>query len=45
MRGGTGLGLAIVKHTLERHQAQLSIESELDVGSRFSCCFGSDWLK
>ena len=33
--GGTGLGLAIVKHVLTRHQATLSIESELGHGSRF----------
>ena len=33
--GNTGLGLAIVKHILTRHRGQLSIESELDEGSRF----------
>jgi two-component system phosphate regulon sensor histidine kinase PhoR len=38
-RGGTGLGLAIVKHILKRHQAELEIESELGVGSRFVCRF------
>ncbi|WP_018869553.1 phosphate regulon sensor histidine kinase PhoR [Thioalkalivibrio sp. ALgr3] len=38
-RGGTGLGLAIVKHVLLRHQGQLQIDSELGVGSRFSCHF------
>ena len=37
--GGTGLGLAIVKHVLIRHDAQLLIESELDVGSSFICHF------
>jgi two-component system phosphate regulon sensor histidine kinase PhoR len=37
--GGTGLGLAIVKHVLMRHDAKLSIASELDKGSRFSCHF------
>lgn len=37
--GGTGLGLAIVKHVALRHQAILSIESELGNGSRFSCEF------
>lgn len=36
---GTGLGLAIVKHVLMRHEAQLTIESELGKGSRFSCHF------
>lgn len=38
-RGGTGLGLAIVKHVLNRHAAQLRIESELGKGSVFSCDF------
>jgi len=37
--GGTGLGLAIVKHALQRHNAKLSIESELGKGSRFTCSF------
>ena len=37
--GGTGLGLAIVKHALQRHDAQLSISSELLVGSTFRCLF------
>ncbi len=34
--GGTGLGLAIVKHVLTRHQAVLSIESEVGKGSVFA---------
>jgi two-component system, OmpR family, phosphate regulon sensor histidine kinase PhoR len=38
--GGTGLGLAIVKHVLQRHEAELTITSELGEGSRFSCDFG-----
>lgn len=37
--GGTGLGLAIVKHVLNRHQAQLQIESEVGKGSKFTCVF------
>jgi two-component system phosphate regulon sensor histidine kinase PhoR len=37
--GGTGLGLAIVKHVLNSHQASLSINSELNVGSEFTCNF------
>ena len=37
--GGTGLGLAIVKHVMSAHQARLVIESEVGVGSRFSCVF------
>ena len=37
--GGVGLGLAIVKHALARHDATLSVESELGVGSKFRCHF------
>ena len=37
--GGSGLGLAIVKHVLQRHGAQLSIESQEGHGSRFTCHF------
>jgi two-component system phosphate regulon sensor histidine kinase PhoR len=33
--GNTGLGLAIVKHILARHRGQLTIESELGLGSTF----------
>ncbi|MDE2407062.1 MAG: phosphate regulon sensor histidine kinase PhoR [Xanthomonadaceae bacterium] len=40
--GGTGLGLAIVKHVLGLHGAQLSIVSEVDIGSTFACHFGAD---
>lgn len=38
-RGGTGLGLAIVKHVLQRHGAELKMDSKLGEGSRFSCHF------
>jgi two-component system phosphate regulon sensor histidine kinase PhoR len=34
--GGTGLGLAIVKHVAQRHDAQLSITSQLGKGSCFA---------
>ncbi len=37
--GGTGLGLAIVKHVVQRHGAQLGIESAPGRGSRFSMVF------
>lgn len=40
--GGTGLGLAIVKHVLQRHDAELEITSEEDVGSNFLCQFPID---
>jgi two-component system, OmpR family, phosphate regulon sensor histidine kinase PhoR len=38
--GGTGLGLSIVKHVLQLHQARLTIDSEVGVGSTFACHFG-----
>lgn len=37
--GGTGLGLAIVKHVVQRHGAELAIESVLGQGSQFSITF------
>jgi len=37
--GGTGLGLSIVKHALERHEGSLKVDSELGVGSTFTCQF------
>lgn len=40
--GGTGLGLAIVKHALQRHGAALTIDSQLEQGSTFSCLFPED---
>ncbi|MDX1351929.1 MAG: phosphate regulon sensor histidine kinase PhoR [Thiomicrorhabdus sp.] len=43
--GGTGLGLAIVKHVLEKHQAYLTVESELAKGSLFRCNFPIDLAK
>lgn len=36
---GTGLGLAIVKHILTRHNARLSIRSELGQGAAFTVHF------
>ena len=38
-RGGVGLGLAIVKHVLARHDADVSIASQLESGSTFTCHF------
>ena len=37
--GNTGLGLSIVKHIINRHQGELIIESELDLGSHFTASF------
>lgn len=37
--GGTGLGLAIVKHVLQRHGAELRIESTPGEGSTFAIVF------
>ena len=37
--GGTGLGLAIVKHVVQRHGAELRIQSRSGRGSRFSIVF------
>ena len=37
--GGTGLGLAIVKHVVQRHGAELTIESRLGEGSCFAITF------
>lgn len=42
--GGTGLGLAIVKHILQKHHAELIIESEVGTGSTFICAFPNRML-
>jgi two-component system phosphate regulon sensor histidine kinase PhoR len=44
-KGGSGLGLAIVKHVLQRHGAQLSIESEEGRGSTFTCHFPNQRIR
>jgi two-component system phosphate regulon sensor histidine kinase PhoR len=33
--GGTGLGLSIVKHVIEQMQGTVSVESQLNKGSKF----------
>ncbi len=38
-KGGTGLGLAIVQHIVQRHGAQLDIQSEIGKGSVFKVTF------
>src|SRR6204780_4662140 len=37
--GGSGLGLAIVKHVLQRHGAELEVQSTTGTGSTFTCPF------
>ena len=37
--GGTGLGLAIVKHVVQRHGAELKIDSTQGQGSTFRIIF------
>ena len=37
--GGTGLGLAIVKHIVAQHEAQISLESEVGVGTTIKVVF------
>jgi two-component system phosphate regulon sensor histidine kinase PhoR len=36
---GTGLGLAIAKHVVQRHHGILHIDSQVGIGSVFSCQF------
>jgi len=36
IQGGTGLGLAIVKHTIEAHKQNISVKSQLNVGTKFT---------
>jgi len=40
--GGTGIGLAIVKNLVELHQAEITVESEIDKGTSFKVRFLSN---
>lgn len=37
--GGTGLGLSIVKHAAKYHNARITLDSKLGVGSKFTVDF------
>jgi len=43
--GGTGLGLAIVKHVVQRHGAELRIDSRPGAGSTFAILFPANRLR
>ena len=43
--GGTGLGLSIVKHVVDQHNGQISVESEVEQGTKFTIEFPSNITK
>lgn len=40
--GGTGLGLSIVKHIAEKHHAEITVESTLNVGTDITVAFDKE---
>ena len=40
---GTGIGLSIVKRVVDRHQAEIKVESQLDKGSLFQVNFSKNY--
>ena len=40
--GGTGLGLSIVKHIAEKHHAEITVESTLNVGTDITVAFDTN---
>lgn len=44
-KGGTGLGLAIVKHFVEAHNEKIWVESQINVGTKFTFTLALDQAK
>ncbi len=42
--GGTGLGLSIVKHAVQHHHGKITVESELNKGTRISVVFDTKFV-
>ena len=42
---GSGLGLAVVKMILDKHEGEISVESQAGKGTRFEICLKTDEKK